>query len=440
MQAAAAPAEPEHLAKSAEGHGTHGGVKTELALGGHGEIQKSEQGDDVEDTIGRNSVSDYESDGSSANWDRDQEEDKFETEKSSEHIAMSNNLTVRVYQGEREMGTDSGRPEDEEDSFQVRLSFTPPDEEELETVGRESDLNVPIYALGLGLLRDDTKAEFDIGGLHMEAESRGEYTLYIKTKSADGFRDYSYSYNMYLDIDSFGRSPGDISSIIEASYGNEDPNNDTSQGRFTASGEGNLEIKDIFWKAGRLTVNGEVNDPSVPINADYSFAIKSSVVNTDKNHLDVELSDETLTVYVDNANSTDVSDISNAINSFNISADNTSGITFTASGSGNLGLSNSASGDFYEDGATAKFTSTTGYHGEALNITDPESAQRAFENMAREISDLGDQVDTLAQNMSKINMSDDHVSRQLAIRKRSRLPFVPSFPYLTEHCLRTYLF
>ena len=37
--------------------------------------------------------------------------------------------------------------------------------------------------------------------------------------------------------------------------------------------------------------------------------------------------------------------------------------------------------------------------------------------MAREISDLGDQVDTLAQNMSKINMSDDHVSRQLAIRK-----------------------
>lgn len=377
------------------------------------------QGDDVEDTIGSNSVSDYESDGSSANWDRDEEEDKFETEKSSDYIAMSNNLTVRVYQGEREMGTASGRPEDEEDSFQVRLFYTPPDEEDLETVGRESDLNVPIYALGLGLLRDDTKAEFDIGGLQMEAESRGEYTLYIKTKSADGFRDYSYNYNMYLDIDSFDRSASDISSIIEASYGNEDPNNDTSQGRFTASGDGNLEIENIFWKAGRLTVNGEVNDPSAPTNADYSFAIKSSVVNADKNHLEVGLdtSSKTLTVYVNHANSTDVSDISNAINSFNISADNTSGITFTASGSGNLGLSNSASGDFYEDGATAVFTSTIGHHGETLSLTDPESAQRAFENMAREISELGDQVDTLAQNMSKINMSDDHVSRQLAIRK-----------------------
>ncbi len=375
------------------------------------------QGDDVEDTIGRNSVTDYESDGSSADWVRNQEKNKFETEKSSEHIAMSNNLTVRVYQGEREMGTDSGRPEDEEDSFQVRLFYTPPDEEELETVGRESDLNVPIYALGLGLLRDDTKAEFDIGDLHMEAESRGEYTLYIKTKSADGFRDYSYNYNMYLDIDSFGRSLGDISSIIDASTGNEDPDNDTSQGRFTASGEGNLEIEKIFWEAGNLRLNGTVNDPSDPTNADYSFAIKSSVVNPDKNHLDVELVGDTLTVYVNNATSTTVSSIGTAITNFSGSVDNTSGITFTTSGNGNLGLSGSASGDFYEDGATAMFTSTTGYHGEPLSIADAESAQRAFENMAREISDLGGQVDQLAQNMSKINMSDDHVSRQLAIRK-----------------------
>jgi len=49
MQAAAAPAEPEHLAEAAEGHGADGGVEAGLALGGDGEIQKGEQGDDVED-------------------------------------------------------------------------------------------------------------------------------------------------------------------------------------------------------------------------------------------------------------------------------------------------------------------------------------------------------------------------------------------------------
>ena len=67
-------------------------------------------------------------------------------------------------------------------------------------------------------------------------------------------------------------------------------------------------------------------------------------------------------------------------------------------------------------GASSYFT-TSGNYGGALNLNDAESAQRAFENMTREISDLAEQVDKLTQNMSQVNLAHESSGRQLAIRK-----------------------
>ena len=248
----------------------------------------------VQEIVGKESGA-----GGSGSWNRASEYDKLETEKASENIAMSNNLTVRVLQGERNLGADSGRPVDDEDSYQLKVHYRPPEKDETETVGGESDLQVPILALGLGLLRDSQKVEFDVGGLHLESESAGTFKL-------DIIRDTSLS---VVTVKEFG---------------------------FT------IQIK-------------------VP---DYS---------------------------------TQVEDIVKEVNNY--------GGRFSASGSGSLGIN------------SRKIESNTGYYGKAISFTNAEDAQRAFENMTREISDLAEQVDQLAQNMSKVNMSADHVNRQIAIRK-----------------------
>jgi hypothetical protein len=248
----------------------------------------------VQEIVGKESGA-----GGSGSWNRASEYDKLETEKASENIAMSNNLTVRVLQGERNLGADSGRPVDDEDSYQLKVHYRPPEKDETETVGGESDLQVPILALGLGLLRDSQKVEFDVGGLHLEAESAGTFKL-------DIIRDPSLS--------------------------------------------------EVTVKESGFTIQIKVPDYSTP-----------------------------------------VEDIVTKVNDY--------GGRFSASGSGSLGIN------------SRKIESNTGYYGKAISFSNAEEAQRAFENMTREISDLAEQVDQLAQNMSKVNMSADHVNRQIAIRK-----------------------
>jgi archaellum component FlaG (FlaF/FlaG flagellin family) len=248
----------------------------------------------VQEIVGKESGA-----GGSGSWNRASEYDKLETEKASENIAMSNNLTVRVLQGERNLGADSGRPVDDEDSYQLKVHYRPPEKDETDSVGGESDLQVPILALGLGLLRDSQKVEFDVGGLHLESESAGTFKL-------DIIRDTSLT---------------------------------------------------------EVTVK------------EFGFTIQIQVPDY----------------------STSVVDIVEKVNDY--------GGRFSASGSGSLGIN------------SRKIESNTGYYGKAISFSNAEEAQRAFENMTREISDLTEQVDQLAQNMSKVNMSADHVNRQIAIRK-----------------------
>jgi len=238
--------------------------------------------------------------GTGAEWIRTGQEGQIDTNPASENIAMSNNLTLRVLKGERSLGTESGRPIDNEDSFQLRFHYRPPEKEDLEEVGREDDLNVPIYALGLGLLRDDRKVEFDVGGLHIEAEAAGKYKLYIEEDTA--------------------------------------------------------QTEDVNFQEWGFNLRIRVKD----LNVDVAKIIAEVNANSSR---------------------------------------------FSASGSGTLGITKGSS---YE---------VEGHYGQAVAFSNAEGAQRVFENMTREIYGLAQQVDQLTQNMSKVTMSNDHVGRQIAIRK-----------------------
>ena len=113
---------------------------------------------------------------------RDDQRSGFVFNPATEKIEKSNEITVRVKTGDR-----TDHEHDQEDSFQLYVKYSPPEKEEETAVGTGSDFQIPILALGLGLLRDDQKAEFDVGDLHMEAESAGEYTLRIETQQGITF-------------------------------------------------------------------------------------------------------------------------------------------------------------------------------------------------------------------------------------------------------------
>ena len=316
-------------------------------------------------------------------------------------------------------------------------------------MGTGSDFQIPILALGLGLLRDDQKAEFDVGGLHLEAESAGEYTLRIETRQ-DSTSFQESGNELHLSVNSFAVDVDDLVNAISSDI-------------FTASGTGSLEIDQVEWNVGGLKIEGSLPGSSNPEDFDEALEIlahpewdpdipwfegeKVKVTNdTDgsvKYYLAIQdIEDDPTTspglnglewaetndapivtdwsgnlqIYIGDPTTITAEDIIAVKDEFDLA-----NFDITVSGSGTLDLPSKPiktgwADFFYEEGATAVFT-TSGHYGEALNLNDADSAQRAVENLSREISELAEQVDKLSQNMSKVNLAEEHYGRQIAIRK-----------------------
>ena len=176
---------------------------------------------------------------------RDDQRSGFVFNPATEKIEKSNEITVRVKTGDR-----TAHEHDHEDSFQLYVKYSPPEKEEETAVGTGSDFQIPILALGLGLLRDDQKAEFDVGDLHMEAEASGDYQLRIKT-SQDGITFSESGNTLDIGVKSFADSVEDIVNNIESD-------------RFQASGNGSLNIDKVEWNIGGLKIEATIPDATDP--------------------------------------------------------------------------------------------------------------------------------------------------------------------------------
>ncbi len=372
---------------------------------------------------------------------------EYEFNPATEKIAKSNEITVRVKTGDR-----TAYEHDKEDSFQLIVNYRPPEEKDDLSVGDGGDFNIPILSLALGLLRDDQKTEFDVGGLHLESESAGEYTLRIETgHNSTSFQESGSE--LHLSVESFGNNVADLVSAI-------------SSDKFTATGTGSLEIDQVEWNLGGLKIEGTLTGSSNPEDFDepleilahpewdpetpwlegekvkvtndtdgsvkYYLAIQDiedGAISPDLNGAEWIVTDDApivtdwngnLQIYIGDPSTITAEDIIAVKDEFDLA-----NFDITLSGSGSLDLppepietvvDNGWADFFYREGATAVFT-TSGHYGEALNLNDADSAQRAFENISREISELAGQVDKLTQNMSKVSLAEDHVGRQIAIRK-----------------------
>jgi len=368
---------------------------------------------------------------------------EYEFNPATEKIAKSNEITVRVKTGDR-----TAYEHDKEDSFQLIVNYRPPEEKDDLSVGDGGDFNIPILSLALGLLRDDQKTEFDVGGLHLESESAGEYTLRIETRQ-DSTSFQESGNELHLSVDSFAE---DVAGLVSA----------INSDKFTASGTGSLEIDQVEWNVGGLKIEGTLPgssnpgdfdealeilahpewDPEIPWfegekvkvtndtdgSVKYYLAIQDiddDATSPDLNGAEWVVTDDApivtdwsgnLQIYIGDPTTITAEDIIAVKDEFDLA-----NFDITVSGSGSLDLPSEPiktgwADFFYEEGATAVFT-TSGHYGEALNLNDADSAQRAFENISREISELAGQVDKLTQNMSKVSLAEDHVGRQIAIRK-----------------------
>jgi hypothetical protein len=374
---------------------------------------------------------------------RDDQRSGFVFNPATEKIEKSNEITVRVKTGDR-----TDYEHDQEDSFQLYVKYSPPEKEEETAVGTGSDFQIPILALGLGLLRDDQKAEFDVGDLHMEAEASGDYQLRIKT-SQDGITFSESGNTLDIGVKSFADSVEDIVNKIDSDR--------FSVKNQAKTADGSLDIEKIEWNIGGLKIEATVPGASDLSDYDQNLSIVSFpewkdimwfkdekvkvtnpdgtvqyyVANTDfvstkpsPTSSEWDLSDDSpgasdwagFHIYVGDPTTVTAEEIVAAQDTFDLF-----NFEITASGSGGLGLSelivSEDWGDyFYTDSATAVID-TSGYFGSALNLNDAESAQRAVENLSREISELAEQVDKLSQNMSKVSLAEEHYGRQIAIRK-----------------------
>jgi len=355
--------------------------------------------------------------------------ENIEYEHASETIEKSNEITVRVKSGDRPGS-------EEEDSFQLWIKYSPPEKKESIEVGADSNLKVEALALGLGLLRDDSKAEISVGELLLEAEASGEYTLRIQTNqsetsySEDGskltlnvesFADYikdiggntfSLTNPGYLDIENIEWSLGDL--FISS-------NNDLNTDDGLADFDYTLKLEEISaWDSSRSYRNGEVvKFTSTDTEKFYKYSPGDSPDSADP-----ESSSDWNTIVLGEATNAFVNGKELIIQAVNLSTVSVDDVVSAINGkiTGFSAENRSSSGDGFLDtsattiGASSYFT-TSGNYGGALNLDDAESAQRAFENMTREISDLAEQVDKLTQNMSQVNLAYESSGRQLAIRK-----------------------
>jgi hypothetical protein len=282
--------------------------------------------------------------------------------------------------------------------------FTPTGDGDLDidkvewTAGRlklEMETYVPVWEEGNEY---EKKQKVIKDGLYYEAEEKIETTTTETPGSSDKWKHLKTDVHSLSDYD-YNLKISSLSSIQEWKDG--EP---FDQGQLVSHNGGHWRAKENIVGTptetpGISTKWSNVN-PLSPVYADY--------ISNDTG--------KSIQVYLDNPWTTKVVDVKSAIDTLDIYGVKLSASATNDNLNSSLVLTENPNGNHYDEGATAVFEAT-GHFGKALDLSDPESAQRAFENMAREISDLGDQVDQLAQNMTKINLSNDHVSRQLAIRK-----------------------